>query len=82
MTGSPAIGTLDLRLPLKIRQAGECFEIRDAAGRSVAYFYFEDQEQRRSVMRRLTREQAQACAQATARALTEAVQNAEKAPPA
>ena len=72
----------DIRLPLKLRQAGESFEIRDAAGRTVAYVYFEDQEQRRSVIQRFTKAEAKAIAQITARAVTEAVQNAEKAPPA
>lgn len=63
---------LGITLPLHIRQLDEAFAVDDAAGRSVAYVYFCDEEQRRVLLKRVTKEQARQIAQATARALTEA----------
>ncbi len=59
------------RLPLKIRQAAECFIVEDATGQALAYVYFEDLESRRIAMRRITKTDALKVAQITARALTD-----------
>lgn len=71
-----------ITLPLHLSRVGESYAIQDAAGVSIAHVYFEDQEQRRSVLRRLSSAEAKEVARTMARALTEAVQNAKKAPPA
>ena len=40
--------------PWKIEEQGESFQIRDAAGRILAYVYFEDEPTRRNSAQSLT----------------------------
>ena len=58
------------RLPLRVKRAGESYQIVDAAGRSI-YIYFEDDETRRSAMQRWTSAEAETLAKQIARALTD-----------
>ncbi len=62
---------LPISLPLKISRAAESFSIKDAAGRSVCYLYFEDEESRRRQTRRFTEAEAREIAQMIARLLTD-----------
>lgn len=68
-------------LPLRIRHVAEAVVVEDAVERALSYVYCEDDPQRRSVTRRVTRADAVVIAQVTARALTEAARNAEKGAP-
>lgn len=43
---------------MTIHEHPESYEVRDGDGKPVRYFYFEDEPTRRSVMGRMTREQA------------------------
>lgn len=43
---------------MTIHEHPESFEVRDGDGKPVEFFYFEDEPTRRSVMERMTREQA------------------------
>jgi hypothetical protein len=47
-----------LRAPWTIEEHAESFIVVDANGQKLAYIYFEDEESRRSVMNRLTRDEA------------------------
>lgn len=69
------MSALGIKLPLRIRELEESFGIDDAAGRSVAYIYFCDEEQRRGVIGRFAKTEAKAIAIATARALTAAAES-------
>ena len=40
--------------PWKLEEQGESFQIRDAAGRILAYVYFEDEPTRRNFSKRLS----------------------------
>ncbi len=62
---------LPIALPLKIRRSAESFAIDDAAGRTVSYVYFEDEESRRQQTRRFTEVEAREIAQMIARLLTD-----------
>jgi hypothetical protein len=44
--------------PWKIEESGESFQIRDAAGRLLAYVYFDDDASRRNFNKRLTKDDA------------------------
>lgn len=44
--------------PWNIIEHSESFEVTDAKGQALAYVYLEDQPQRRSVMNRLSRDEA------------------------
>lgn len=77
-----AVSDLGISMPLRLVEVAEAFAIRDNVGRSVAYVYWCEDEQRRSVAMRLTKAEARCVAQITARALTEAARNAKRAPPA
>ncbi len=48
--------------PFKLVEHGESYEVQDAAERHLAYFYFEDEETRRSIMNRMTKDEAKAAA--------------------
>ena len=53
--------------PWSIVEHAESFAIVDAGGQVLAYVYFEDNESRRSVMNRLTRDEARRIANGIAR---------------
>jgi hypothetical protein len=55
------------RQPFKLVEHSESFEIASANGDHLAYIYFEDEPGRRSVMKRITREDAARLATAVAR---------------
>jgi hypothetical protein len=42
--------------PWTVEEAGELFHVRDATGQVLTYFYFEEEPNRRSNMKRLNRE--------------------------
>jgi hypothetical protein len=44
--------------PWKVVEHKESFHVEDATGQELAFFYFEDEETRRSIMRRMTRTEA------------------------
>jgi len=70
--------TTPYRLPLKITEHEEAFGITDAAGKSVAWIYFDDGcPVRRSVRKRMTKDEAVETAKAIARALTERAKEGE-----
>lgn len=60
-------------LPLKIRQYDESFGITDASDRAIAFFYFEEDPSRRLLTKKLGPDEAKACAQMAAKALTLAI---------
>ena len=47
-----------LPAPWFVETLAECFCVRTADGQAVAWVYYEDEETRRSSMRRLTRDEA------------------------
>ncbi len=46
------------RRPFKVIQHEEAFEVLDALGQNLAWFYFEDEPTRRATMKRLSSAQA------------------------
>lgn len=66
----------NLRLPLKLSLHSECVAICDAADISVCYIHYDDGcPVRRSVRKRLTKEEAIEVGKIVARALTTLVQD-------
>jgi hypothetical protein len=57
-------------LPLRIRRVAEVFVVEDAQAINLAYVYFEEDQKRTSITRRLSVDDAQVVAQRNARALT------------
>jgi hypothetical protein len=53
--------------PWTYEDRGEAFIVRDANGWPIAYVYFEDDEKRRDMTKRVTREEARRIAAAIAR---------------
>ena len=49
--------------PWNLEEQGEPFQIRDAAGRILAYVYFEDEPTRRNFSKRLSKDDARRMAQ-------------------
>jgi hypothetical protein len=61
---------MKLALPLTIKKFGESVSVVDAFGRGI-YLYFENDQTRRSVMKRWTEEEALSLAKRVARLLTD-----------
>jgi hypothetical protein len=53
--------------PWKIEEADESYVVTDAKGQRLAFIYFEDEPQRRMVMRRISRDDAWQLARAITR---------------
>lgn len=47
-----------LQLPWQLVEHRESFEVRDATGQSLAFFYFESEPQRRRMLHRVTPDMA------------------------
>jgi len=62
--------------PWKLEEQGESFQIRDAAGRILAYVYFENEPTRRNFSKRLSKNDARRMAQQILH-LPELVRNAK-----
>jgi K+/H+ antiporter YhaU regulatory subunit KhtT len=60
---------MNLKPPIRLRQLAEAFVIEDGDGTVVAYIYFEDDQNRRSQMKRLTKADAEEAAKIMAAAL-------------
>ncbi|WP_420104169.1 hypothetical protein [Bosea sp. (in: a-proteobacteria)] len=59
-----------MEFPLRIKRAAECYRIEDAQGRAL-HLYYEENELRRSIMKRWTRQEAEEIAIYLARKLSE-----------
>ena len=57
--------------PIRLRQIAEAFVIEDADGTAVAYVYFEDDQTRRGLTKRLTKADAEEAAKTMAAAMFE-----------
>lgn len=60
-----------MQLPLIIRQFGESFIIRDAAGTSICAVYYENERGRQNATKRMDEETARDMAKRIARLLSE-----------
>lgn len=60
---------MSLSPPIRLRQLAEAFAIEDGAGVVVAYLYFDDDPNRRSLTKRLTKTEAEEVAKVLAAAL-------------
>jgi hypothetical protein len=55
--------------PVRLRQLAEAFVIEDGDGTAVAYVYFEDDQNRRSLTKRLSKADAEEAAKTMAAAI-------------
>jgi hypothetical protein len=53
--------------PWKIEEGSESYVVTDATGQRLAYIYFENEPQRRSIMKRISRDDAWQLARAITR---------------
>jgi hypothetical protein len=59
--------------PIRLRQLGESIAIEDGAGVGIAYVYFEDDQTRRILTKRLTKVEAQEAAKIMASAIRSSI---------
>jgi hypothetical protein len=53
-----AVTTRRFPPPWTVKESGESFQVCDAQGQVLGYFYYEDEPNRRDNLRRLTRDEA------------------------
>jgi hypothetical protein len=63
--------------PIRLRQLGESLAIEDGAGTAIAYVYFEDDQTRRTLTKRLTKIEAQEAAKIMAAAIRASIEAPE-----
>ena len=69
MAGVCYLPDMNLTPPIRLRQLDEAFVIEDGVGQAVAYVYFDDDDARRAVNKRLTKADALEAAKIMAAAI-------------